>query len=323
MSGLMSGPTRGPTRDCPISGQLLFDAYIAVDWSAAAVPTQGKDSIWLACVVRRSDATLDRIVLDNPATRAAATAHIGDLIARHADAGERVLVGFDFPFGYPRGTGAALGHDGLVWRRIWCDIDAALEDSPTNANNRFDVGEQLNRRLSGEAFPFWGYAGKGTRPFLLQRNRRPHTSADLPERRLCEARIPRTQPVWKLAYTGSVGSQALTGIPRVWQLRTDPRLAFRSAIWPFETGLEVPTDTAIVFAEIYPSIVPPDEIDGLPKDAGQVSAMARALAHWDNQGILRTLFTADPALSQQERNHVILEEAWILGVTDAPQKQPA
>ena len=298
----------------------LFDAYIMVDWSAAAVPTKGKDSIWIACVQRLADGALRRTVLENPTTRAAATHRLGDLIARLADEGARVLVGFDFPFGYPRGTGAALGHDGLVWRRIWSDIDAALEDAPNNANNRFDVGEQLNERLSGEAFPFWGHAGDRERPFLLRRGRRPHDAHDLPERRLCELRVKSTQPVWKLAYTGSVGSQALTGIPRVWELRTDPRLAFRSAIWPFETGLAPATDVPIVFAEIYPSIVAPETIPDHPKDAGQVSAMAKALAQWDQDDTLPTLFEGDPALTPEERNQVMLEEAWILGVTNKPQE---
>lgn len=296
-----------------------FDAYIMVDWSAAAVPRQGKDSIWFACVRRLSNGTIRRTVLENPATRAAATARLGDLIARLVDDDLRVLVGFDFPFGYPRGTGAALGHDGLVWRRIWSDIDDLLDDGDNNANNRFDVGEELNRRLTGEAFPFWAHDGGKQRSHLLRRGRRPHQPVDLSERRLCEARVRRTQPVWKLAYTGSVGSQALTGIPRVWSLRTDARLAFRSQIWPFETGLKDCPKAAVILAEIYPSLVPPEKLKDLPKDAGQVSAMAKALAHWDVIGRLSALFEGDPNLSERERQAVETEEAWILGVTDKPE----
>lgn len=302
-----------------MADDLLFDAYVMVDWSASAVPTTGKDSIWIACVQRCEDGTLNQTVLENPSTRDAATTRLRALIQELADAGDRVLVGFDFPFGYPRGTGAKLGHDGLVWRRIWADLEEALEDGADNSNNRFDVGERLNERLCGEAFPFWGHASKQERPYLKRRGRRPHGVADLPERRLCESRVRKAQPVWKLAYAGSVGSQALTGIPRVWQLRTDPALAFRSAVWPFETGLEAPQDTQIVFAEIYPSIVDPEDLPGYPKDAGQVCAMAKTLAGWDIHEKLSSLFEADPALTAEERSHVICEEAWILGVTDAPQ----
>lgn len=296
-----------------------FDSYIMVDWSAAAVPRRGKDSIWIACVDRLSDGRVRRSVLENPSTRAAATDRLANLIAVRADRGKRVLTGFDFPFGYPRGTGAALGHDGLVWRRIWAQIDALLDDAADNANNRFDVGEALNRELTGEAFPFWGHDGGRERPHLRRRGRRPHGPGDLSERRLCEARIRTTQPVWKLAYTGSVGSQALTGIPRVWTLRTDGRLAFRTQIWPFETGLSDCPEAQVILAEIYPSLVPPEALPGMPKDAGQVSAMAKALARWDATGRLAALFAADPALSADERRAVETEEAWILGVTDRPE----
>jgi len=302
---------------------LAFGAYILVDWSAAAVPRLGRDAIWVACLTRDGEGRLRRDVLENLPTRDKATAFLAGLISDLADMGLRVLVGFDFPFGYPRGTGAELGHDGLVWRRIWAEIDALLDDAPDNANNRFAVGAALNRRLTGGAFPFWGQAGGMDDPCLARRNRRPHGPGDLPERRLCEARVRRTQPVWKLAYTGSVGSQALTGIPRVWALRTDPRLAFRSQIWPFETGLSDDPKAAVILAEVYPSLVPPEDLPGLPKDAGQVVAVARALAHRDAAGELPVLFAADPSLSETERRAVETEEAWILGVTHQPALQGA
>ena len=37
-----------------------FDSYIMVDWSAAAVPRRGKDSIWIACVDRLSNGQVRR-----------------------------------------------------------------------------------------------------------------------------------------------------------------------------------------------------------------------------------------------------------------------
>ncbi|MEQ8440882.1 MAG: cobalamin biosynthesis protein CbiG [Alphaproteobacteria bacterium] len=295
-----------------------FDAYVMVDWSAARTPKRGRDSIWIACVERHARG-LRRTVLENPATRAAATGRLGDLLVRLADGGKRVLAGFDFPFGYPVGTGARLGHDGLVWRRTWAQIADLLDDADDNANNRFDVAETLNRALSGEAFPFWGNTERRDRPFLKFRGRRAHGPGDLSERRLCEARVRTTKPVWQLAYNGSVGSQALTGIPRVWQLRTDARLAFRTQIWPFETGLADAPAARVILAEVYPSILPPENLPNLPKDAGQVSAMAKALARWDDAGRLAALMAGDPGLSDEEVRIVETEEAWILGVTDRPE----
>ena len=292
-----------------------FDSYIAVDWSAANSPNTGKDSIWFTEILRTARG-LRRSCLENPATRSEATSLLGDLLARRLGQGKRILAGFDFPFGYAAGTAAALGHDGLIWRKTWCDIADGLKDSEDNKNNRFDLAEDLNQRISGEAFPFWGNTENRDRPYLKCRDRRPHGSDDLAERRLVERRIPGTQPAWKLAYTGSCGSQALTGIPRIWQLRTDPRLAFDCAIWPFETGLQDDPRAAIILAEAYPSLVAPEKLAGLPKDAGQVVALARHYAKLDDVDQLSALFMADKRLTEEEKSQVIGEESWILGVTE-------
>ena len=52
-------------------------------------------------------------------------------------------------------------------------------------------------------------------------------------------------------------------------------------IWPFETGLDADHRVSLVLAEVYPSLVPPLALDGLPKDAGQVSAIAEHFAALD------------------------------------------
>jgi len=294
----------------------LFDSYVMVDWSAAAVPRRGRDSIWIA-VLRRARSGLHRDPLANPSTRAAATRLLGDRLAALAESGRRVLVGFDFPFGYPAGTARRLGLDGPAWREMWRALAELVEDADDNANNRFEVGAALNRRLSGGAFPFWGHPPRRSHDFLLPTAPRPHQPSDLAPRRLCELRAPRAQPVWKLAYAGSVGSQVLTGIPRVLELRCDPRLAGRAAIWPFETGLRHDPAPAVVFAEVYPSLFRPQAIPGKPKDAGQVAAVVEALAALDGRGALAPLFAGDPSLEADERRAVEAEEAWILGAPAA------
>ena len=76
--------------------------------------------------------------------------------------------------------------------------------------------------------------------------------------RRAEARAPGTQPAWKLLGQGSVGGQALLGIPMLRALRDDPALAPASRIWPFETGFTPrprATGPVIVHAEIWPGIV--------------------------------------------------------------------
>jgi precorrin-8X/cobalt-precorrin-8 methylmutase len=298
----------------------LFDAYLMVDWSAANVPRRGRDSIWLGLTMRLASGRLRLTRIENPVTRAQATERIVVTIAGLVADGKRVLAGFDFPFGYPEGTARRLGLPGLAWRHMWQELDHAIEDDEANRNNRFDVAERLNRRLSGEAFPFWGLVREERRRYLMRRDRRPHGPGDLAERRLADRRLPSVQPVWKLAGAGSVGGQVLVGIPRVWQIRRDPRLAIDCHIWPFETGLGDDPRARVILAEVYPSIVAPRPLAGRPKDAGQVAAVGRHLAEIDRDGGLDRLLYADPGLTAVERAHVIGEEAWILGVTEGPRR---
>src|SRR5437764_403281 len=92
-----------------------------------------------------------------------------------------------------------------------------------------------------------------TDDFLGPKHHNGHAADGLAEKRLIDRWMVGAQPCWKLAYTGSVGSQSLTGIPVVRALRDDPRWAQRARIWPFETGLAVPDTAQIVFAEVWPS----------------------------------------------------------------------
>lgn len=290
----------------------LFDVYVMVDWSAAGQPRHGRDSIWYAVVTPTKAAPRVR-TLQNPRTRARAADELASLFHKFLGQGRRVLAGFDFPFGFPAGTAARLGLGGLPWRSMWQTLADGLSDGDDNRNNRFDLAERLNERLSGEPFPFWGNVREEPRPFLLRRGRRAHGPDDLAERRLCDLCLRATQPVWKLAGIGAAGSQALTGIPRVWQLRRDPRLAFAAHIWPFETGLRHDARPRLVLAEVYPSQVAPKPLAGHPKDAGQVVAMAEHLAALDRAGKLGELFAGGGGLGPAARRCIEREEGWILG----------
>ncbi len=293
----------------------LFDAYVMVDWSAAASPTTGRDSIWYACY-RRDGGVLERSLLVNAPTRAAATAELIALFAELIGEGRRVLAGFDFPFGYPAGTARALQLDGVPWKAMWEHLAEQIRDDGANANNRFAVGAGFNRRISGGGFPFWGSPHNAApHDGLPRRKPRPHGEREPAEWRLAERRHRSLNSVWQLAYTGSVGSQSLMGIPRVRQIRNHPKLARSARIWPFETGLRtLSRPTKLVLAEIYPSLVPPHDHPGLPKDAGQVTAMAERLGALDDAGRLAALFAGDPGLMPDERRAVETEEAWVLGL---------
>lgn len=321
-----------------------FDAYVIVDWSASSKPKRGRDSIW-TCVADRIDRRARLRQVQNVPTRAGALEQLRSTLRRLVHGGRRVLIGFDFPMGYPAGFAKALGLGEAVeavrhtsvwpchgpaiagagrhhpvrgepWRSVWDEIARCVSDRPDNSNNRFDVAADFNRRVSGEAWPFWGCPVSAQGRFLKPR-RDGGRGAALSERRLTDLRVPRAQPVWKLAYPGSAGSQALLGIPVARTLRREFDGSAR--VWPFETGLNaiasgLPAST-LVIAEVYPSLIPTAVPPGAVKDAIQVRATARYFARLDEAGNLARLFAGPTNLSAEERRRVESEEGWILGVT--------
>jgi hypothetical protein len=293
----------------------MFDSFVIVDWSAANLPRIGRDSIWIC---RRCG---DHETLVNPPTRHAAKALIAEWLMAACATEERVLVGFDFQLGYPVGFAARLGLSGPPWRAVWDEIAGRITDDERNRNNRFDVADALNRRVSGGGFPFWGCPAAPARTYLAGKHHRRHDSEGLAERRLVDLYIPTAQPCWKLLGAGSVGGQALTGIPVACALRDDPRWYRQTNVWPFETGLCARFEARIVIAEVYPSLWAVSPAPDEPKDRAQVRTVARFLAERDRAGELAGLFAGDPGLDPGQRHRVETEEAWTLGVT-APRQRP-
>jgi len=72
--------------------------------------------------------------------------------------GGRVLIGFDFPYGYPSGFAAALGlkGSGPPWRATWNELASLISDGDDSRNNRFKVASHLNLRCGPGPGPFWG-----------------------------------------------------------------------------------------------------------------------------------------------------------------------
>ena len=282
----------------------LFDGYAAVDWSANGRPKRGSDSIWLA--VRGWGGFGEP---ENPATRAAAVLRIEGLLQRATDAGRRLLLGFDFPFGYPAGTARMLtGRDG--WEAVWARIAELVEEGPDNANNRFDAAAALNAAFPGEG-PFWGNGLKRDIAGLPRRKPAGWGEKLPPNRRHAESMVRRAQEVWKLVGAGSVGGQALTGIAALEGLRRRTG----AAVWPFETLGE---GRAHVLAEIYPSLIEPAPGSEV-KDARQVRAVAGALQRLDEAGSLARHLAAPRAMPDAVRE----EEATIFGMQDPEGFQSA
>jgi precorrin-8X/cobalt-precorrin-8 methylmutase len=290
---------------------VIFDRYITVDWSASNVPKFGKDSVWICDLGSEGEGETS-----NPRTRGSAEATIRQLLLDAVQRKERVLIGFDFPYAYPRGFAAALGLPGPAWSAIWRYLEEHLQDdAATNASNRFEVASVINARLTDHAF--WGRPATQRFDHLSQRRdevryRIEGEAAGLAEwrevERLLRSRKSYPQQTWKLAGAGSVGSQALTGIPVLARLRWDPELRSVSTVWSFEVLVpDLPAgEPAIVHAEIWPSLAPTPVAPGQVRDQTQVLRLAEEFRMRDQSGSLSELLAAPGPEAA--------EEGWILGV---------
>jgi precorrin-8X/cobalt-precorrin-8 methylmutase len=145
----------------------------------------------------------------------------------------------------------------------------------------------------------------------------------LAELRLTELALRGVQSTWKLMGNGSVGSQALLGIPAVASLRDDPSLSAVSRVWPFETDFtDRPTPDRgpfVLHAEIWPGIVNHLLDPVFPvRDQAQVHAFVTWLAAGDRKGTLAHLFACSEGLTDSGRAVCVQEEGWILGAGPTP-----
>lgn len=308
----------------------LFDVYIFADWSAAngrGPERPKKDAVWVGEFVPGQGIKQETY----HRTRFSGYAHVARALESHVLGRRRVLIGFDFPYGYPAGLAALLPkRDGVPpWLTVWSELATRVQDTADNVSNRFDVAGELNALVGqGRLGPFWGCPVSRVITSLHPRSPGfPLLSADgqrLQRLRLVEARLPGTQETWKLFGNGSVGSQALVGIPYVHRLRHSPDFERVSRVWPFETGFTsapVPQQESpyIVHAEIWPGVV--EQIvrrlmnaePELIRDRAQVRAMCEWAAELDETSLLGKQFDSPADLNEQHARTCIQEEGWVLG----------
>jgi len=312
-------PDAGPSRADDLSR--LFDDYVMVDWSASSHPRTGKDSIWIASGAWYGE-TLKVSEPANPSTRHAAMVEIDHLVQQSLDDGRRIVIGFDFPFSYPAGTSSlapAVFGRGPAWRAIWRTLTERVRDEPDNTNNRWEVAESLNRDTGCRLF--WGCPANQANEYLGVRDKEIpglNERGPRPDRlRLTEQRARGVggaiQTVWKLAYAGSVGSQALLGIPHLERMRA--RYGSDLSVWPFETGItpeSLAESTPVTLVEIWPTIFATDFARHPVRDAAQVLQVVESCAQADTEGTLVEWLS--PGVGSDMRAQVA-DEGWILGVT--------
>ncbi len=304
----------------PSGTQTAFDAYFMVDWSAASEPASGADSVWWA-LLRWTEG--QAFIESGNCTRRSEWAALTEDRLRSDLASSRVLVGFDFPFGFPRGFAAAIGHQGSprdAWSTVWNRLARDVTDDDANTNNRFAVAAALNLEVSGAFGPFYGRPS--TRSDVILRTLSQKQEGVFPYPLVAKSgdRLARVRAADRLASgvstpwfvfggANSVGGQSLVGIPRVAALR---KALPDARIWPFETGARLPSreEARVVLAEIYPSMFHRRSYATTEvHDRLQVLAASRAFAAADVAGELTGMFEAAP--NDEAALH---EEGWILGV---------
>ena len=263
-----------------------YDTTVMVDWSGGndRGATPKKDAIWIG--VNRDGVAEEPIYLRN---RQLAEAWLADLFRTELAADRRVLAGFDFPFGYPKGfCHAVTGSDNPL--ELWDWFEARIEDAP-HENNRYDIVAQINRDHGGKG-PFWGTTFQNRVFDGLARNKDVYANP-FPDKRACEEQAKGAFTCWQLAYSGAVGSQVIMGLPVLARLRRE----FPVAVWPFET-----LDAPIAFVEIWPSLTAGAAPEGMIKDAWQVSEISRQVAAMSADFLAQVLDVQAP------------EEGWIFGL---------
>jgi molybdopterin molybdotransferase len=270
-----------------------FDTIAIVDWSAGkrAPARPSKDAIWIGVV--REGAEQEPVYCRS---RIEAEGWLAGFLDAEAQAGRRVLIGFDFPFGYPSGfvrhvTGS---DDPLVF---WDWLEARITDSEAGENNRFDVASEINRLFEGPG-PFWGKPSEEGWPDVPYR--KVGVSYDsFAERRACDLAAKASSSCFQLFFNPTVGSQALMGLPMLARLRRRAGVS----VWPFQDWSEAQT----VLVEIWPGLIEPAvkevQSEGI-RDAVQVRLLARALAGLSSERLIELLADVGPEAK---------EEAWILG----------
>jgi hypothetical protein len=298
----------------------LFNAYVMVDWSAAATAKTGKDSIWIG-VLKRDIRFRPTFEAHNPPTRAAAEKQLLEIMADLRRRNDRSLIGFDFALGYPAGAAEMLKLKTPTWDAMWAFLSANIVDKADNTNNRFAVASKMNRLMTDQPYPFWGAPAKDAQRWLT--TTKPAVPSDFP---LATLRRTETvtqgaskggaKSVWQVFGNGTVGSQTLVGVPAV--RRFLDAMGGKAKVWPFETGWKELTPVDVhpleaVVAEIYPSLVPAKPEAGEIADRAQVRTLCEHFAKMDEQGRLGAAFAPDSDVDEATREVVEREEGWILG----------
>jgi hypothetical protein len=212
---------------------------VAVDWSGARTGEHRK--IWLAEI---GHGRVQR--LENGRSREAVTHELVRIARAAVDAGERVVIGLDFSFGFPAWYAGRHGWQSGpdVWR-AW-------------------TADRAERTLVAPEFPFWGRGAHPQKPAAL------HDDSETPPLRRTElAQARRPFSVFQLVGAGAVGPGSLRGMAT---LRALAEAGAR--VWPFD---DIDDGAGALVLEIWPRLYAPNVNKS---NAEERVAFVRGLSSW-------------------------------------------
>jgi len=233
----------------PGRGEANDFTVVAIDWSGAVGALQ---LMGIRAAVLRDDAPPE---LWADLTRDDVVAALLDL------ADERVVVGFDFSFGFP----------------AWAAVCRGCAEGPAMWKIARDEGEEWLRDCPP---PFFGKKGTTVTPGveLLRAGERAN---------------PPAKSTFQIAGAGAVGTGSIRGMPHLTTLR-----AAGFAVWPFDeaaerTVVEIYPTRLRRLARKVP--LPPTVVAAARNNDNTRDALASALVMWEHRDVLARLpATTDP-----------------------------
>ncbi|MCA8834349.1 MAG: hypothetical protein K8953_04610 [Proteobacteria bacterium] len=279
----------------------MFNGYIMTNWSGASSRVYRTSSIFVVSLIDGKKET------ESFSTRTRAHDYITCIMDKAGKNKKRLLLCFDFPFGYP-----ANSYDGFRcnnWEELWDLISKEIDDKPDNRNNTFEVAGELNKTFTGVG-PFWRHPSPNDNRFENLPYYQPDGYGDwLPsEFRHVEKLAkdpPRINPmsVWELYNPGSVGSKTLMGIPTLQKLKERGDCC----VWPFQDLDE----NKHVIAEIYPAIWDKKNQPAMTIKE-RLCRTLKIISCLDKNERLQDFLNAPDAYDK----NIIKKEGWILGVDE-------